>query len=98
TIVLLPFYLMLVFALLQAGQLATGLMVADYAAAAIARQAVQDGSTSTQGVYRTRFEKMMTAGMKNAVVSVASDNGGLLSNVTVHACAEVDAFPFLGPF
>src|SRR4051812_21017228 len=81
TLVLLPLYLLLVFGLLQAGQLATGLLVADYAASAIARQAVQDGSTGTQGAYQTRFTTMLTAGMKNPEINVVPDNGQLLTNV-----------------
>ncbi len=90
-----PVYLLLVFGLLQMGQLAIALLIADYAASAIARQAVQDGSTGTQGSYTERFEKLLTAGMKNPTIDVVADPG-LLSNVTVHACAQIDALPFIG--
>src|SRR5437879_1733754 len=93
SIVMLPVYLLLVFGVLQLGQLGTALLVANYAASAIARQAVQDGTSGDQGAYRTRFEKLLTAGMKNPVVNVVPDNNGLLSNVTVHACAQINTLP-----
>lgn len=92
---LLPVYLLLVFGLLQMGQLAIALLVTDYAASAIARQAVQEGSTGSQGSYNDRFQRLLTVGMKNPTVQVVADSG-LLSNVTVHACAQIDAMPFIG--
>jgi hypothetical protein len=96
TVLLLPIYLLLVFGLLQSGQLAASLIVAEYAASAIARQAVQDGISSGGSAYEARFERLLLPGMKSPVITVEADNGGLLSNVTVYACARVDAFPFLG--
>ncbi len=62
TILLLPAYLLLVFGVLQMGQLGTALLVADYAASAVARQVVQDQTENTLlgGNYMSRFEKLMS--------------------------------------
>ena len=101
SILLMPAYFLLVFGLLQLGQLATGLLVANYAASAIARQVVQDQTNSTAlgGSYQTRYEALMTAGMKHGkLIAEYTRDGGLFSNVTVHACAEINAFPFVGEF
>lgn len=89
-----PIFLFLVFAVLQVGQLGVAVMVANYAASSAARQMVQDNADSPDG-YRSRFQKILTVGMKNEDLE-ATTSGGLLRNVTVHACAEVDAYPFIG--
>ena len=98
TVLLLPIYLFIVFGLLQVSQLAVGALVANYAASAIAREAVRDGSTGNQGSYTAKFQGLLAVGMKNPEVNVEPDNRGLLSNVTVHACAQIDALPFVGQF
>ena len=100
TALLLPLYLLIVFSLLQMGQLATALVVTNYAASAIARQAVQEGSITNQGAYETRFGALITAGMKNEKVFPVLDpaTSAPLRNVHVHACAEISAFPFVGQF
>jgi Flp pilus assembly protein TadG len=92
TIVLLPLFFLLVFGLLQLGQLGTALLVANYAASAMARQMVQDNSTTAN---KTRFTNMLTAGMKSANVEQDIQSTGVFANVTVHACADIDAFPFV---
>jgi hypothetical protein len=94
TILLMPLFLFLVFGVLQLGQLGVAVVVANYAASAAARQMVQDNSGSPDG-YRSRFRKILAVGMKNEDLQ-ATTNGGLLRNVTVHACAQVDAYPFIG--
>src|SRR5258708_4229456 len=98
TILLLPAYLLLVFGVLQMGQLGTALLVADYAASAVARQVVQDQTENTLlgGNYMSRFEKLMTAGMKKGVLEAEYTHDGLFYDVTVHACAQINVMPFLG--
>jgi hypothetical protein len=98
TVLMLPFYLILAFGLIQIGQLATALIVANYAASAIARQAVQDGNTGNTSAYEARLDGLMMAGMKSGVVKLDTDGTGIMKNVTVHACAQIDALPFLGQF
>ena len=98
TVLMLPFYLFLVFGLLQLGQLATAVIIADYAASAVARQAVQEGATSPSSSDQARFESLLLVGMKSPVLNFKTDGTTLLSDITVDACATVDAFPFLGQF
>ena len=102
SILWLPFYLLLVFGMLQMGQLVAALLVSKYAASAIAREVVQDQTRDSAlgGTYMTRYQKLMTAGMKksSAVLQAEYTNDGLFSNVTVHACTQIDVFPFVGQF
>jgi hypothetical protein len=104
TIVLLPLFFFLGFGALQAAQLGITMLIADYAAAAIARQVVQDGlrpsgsPSALPGSYNVRFQKLMAAGMKNGQLMVSADRSGIVGNVTVHACADVSAWPLVGTF
>ena len=95
TLLLLPLYLLLVFALLQLGQLGTALVITNYAASTVARDFVQNNSVDN-GAGEVHFRRLMVAGMKNATIESIKDQNGMLSNVTVHACAEIDAFPLVG--
>jgi hypothetical protein len=98
TILLLPFFLLLAFGLIQLAQLGIALMVTNYAASAAARQTVQDGAFDS-GRAERRFRNMLMAGMRNAQFGPASyDGGSLASNVTIRACADVPALPFVGAF
>jgi hypothetical protein len=99
TVFFLPLYLLFVFGLLQLGQLATALLVTNYAASAIARQLVLDNKTDASQ-YEERFKNLMTVGMKknSAYLKEVVDVTGPVGNVQVHACAEVDAFPFVSQF
>src|SRR5690349_14085214 len=90
-ILMLPVALLFVFSVLQLGQLATALLVANYAAGAIARQMVQDNATAPTSSMDSRFDELLTAGMKRPQLEAVPDGGGILRNVEVHACAQVDA-------
>ena len=101
---MLPLYLLLVFGLLQLGQLGTALLVTNYGAATIARQLVKDswsgsGLASLSSPYSTKFNDLLMAGMKNGTLEARRTKDGPLSplsTVEVHACVEVTAFPFVG--
>ncbi len=99
TLMLVPLYFLLVFGLLQLGQLATALVVVNYGAAAIARQAVAENISGGQD-YNRRLEQFFVAGMKNPDAwanpkDPDSPIDPLLRDVRVEACAEVKAFPFV---
>jgi hypothetical protein len=102
TIVLLPFFFFLGFGALQVAQLGITLLIADYAASAIARQVVQDGlrpsgsPSALPGSYNARFRKLFAAGMKNGQLMVSADRSGIVGNVTVYACADVSSWPLVG--
>jgi len=98
TILLFPVFMLLVLGLIQMGQLATALLIANYAASSIARQVVRDGRAGDRTAHEARLRKLMTAGMKNGKVTIDMPTGGLMSNVTVNACAEIGAFPFVNYF
>ena len=101
TILLLPFFFMLVFGLLQLGQLGVALLVSNYAASAIARQVVQDQvrSPGLGGAYMNRYNGLLAAGMRRPQLNaVYTQDNGIFWNVTVHACADIRAFPLVGEF
>jgi Flp pilus assembly protein TadG len=68
TLILLPFYLALVFAVIQVGQLGTALIVTNYTASKIARKAAAQGfgggGSVTLGAYQADLSAAMMAGMK----------------------------------
>jgi Flp pilus assembly protein TadG len=97
TILWLPFFLFFAFGLIQAGQLGTALIVTNYAASAVARQAVQENGAISGGA-KSRFERLLIAGMRNAQLTSTTQSGGLASNITVTACADVPALPFVATF
>ena len=93
TILLLPFFLTMVFGLLQMGQLTADLLVTQYSAYSVARQMVQDNSINAAS-YRAKFDNLMTAGMRFNNL-YADPVSGMMPNLTVHACSEVSAFPLV---
>ncbi len=96
TILLFPFYMVLVFGLLQLGQLGVALLVANYAASSIARQAVED-NISGSVEYTSKMEKLMTAGMRRPYAKATAEfSTPPFAEVSADACAEVYAYPFIG--
>jgi hypothetical protein len=90
-------YLAVVFGLLQVGQLATGLLVVNYAASTIAREAVQENATSMKSQYETRFKHLLTVGMTYKDLLLTPDSSTPpLTSIRVDACAELGVFPLLG--
>jgi hypothetical protein len=100
TVILMPLFLFLVLGLLQMGELGTALLIANYSASAVARQVVQDQvkMNSLQGSYLTRFKGLLSAGMRDPVLTAEYTEDGVFSEVTVRACAQITAFPFVGQF
>jgi len=97
TILTLPLYLAVVFGLLQVGQLATGLLVVNYAASTIAREAVQENALSIKSQYVTRFTNLLTVGMTYKDLQFAQDTSTPpLISIKVDACAQLGVFPLLG--
>jgi hypothetical protein len=99
TILVLPFFLLLIFGLLQVGEIAVGLVTATYAAGSIARRVVQEGASSTTDG-KAQLQNLMFGGMKVAGVQegFASATGGLTADVRVNACVQIDPLPFVGFF
>lgn len=93
TLLMTPLYFLFVFGLLQLGQLMTALLVVNYAAGAIARQAVADNIRGDRA-YPEILKRLMIAGMKNPS-AMAKPKDGMLADVNVDACVEVGAFPFV---
>lgn len=100
-IVVMPFFLIFVFGLLQLLQIGIGLIVVDYGAGSVARKMARIGSLSAT-TYDTDFQQLMVAGMKADPLAVCQDKGvngnSPASNVMVTATAKIGAFPFIGPF
>ncbi len=94
TLMLAPLYFFMAFGLLQLGQLATALIVVNYAAGSMVRQAIADNGL--EGNYDDRLRKLQTAGMHKPHTRVKTDGSKLMGNITVYACSEVNAFPFIG--
>ena len=103
TLVMLPFFLVLVFGLLQTCQLGTALVMASYAASKVARNAVRDdlsgnGSVDLKSYDTPDYEALMIAGMKSDKLEGCIQVDGPLRSITVRATAQVNAFPLLGNF
>jgi hypothetical protein len=94
TIILAPLFFVLVFGCLQLAQLGVALIVANYGASSIARKVVQAGGSSGSD-YTSKFNDLLSAGMKKPTVVISESPTGKLSDVSVDACAEIAAFPFV---
>jgi hypothetical protein len=99
TIILLPLYFVFVFGLLQVAQLGIALAVSSYAASSVARRMVQDNTLNASS-YQATFQNLMTAGMRynDLYADNAASGAQIFTDITVHACAEVSAFPLVGDF
>lgn len=101
TVILLPLFLLLIFAIVQTCHLGIALAIVNYGASAVARQAVQQNSNFASSG-QARFNKLMMAGMKPlqlhgvAAREENSSQTSVTSNMEVTACAELPAYPFVG--
>src|ERR1700682_6265470 len=99
TVVLMPVFLLLAFAILQACHLGIAVAVVSYGASAVARQAVQQNDSNLLSGAQQRFDSLMVAGLKPLPLKggVQKDES-ITSNISVTACAELPAYPFVGQF
>jgi len=103
TILLLPLYLVLIFGLLQICQLGTALIMANYAASKVARNAVRDdvqggtGPVNLSGYQTPDYMDLMIVNMKpdklEGCIQADGSSAGQLRSITVRATAIVPAFP-----
>jgi hypothetical protein len=99
TILLLPFYLALVFGMLQAAYIGLALATTSYAAGSIARWAAKQNTMSfPEPAALDRLDKLLFAGMKAVAVKSATRSTGVLPILEVNACTKIDAFPLVGAF
>jgi len=94
TVFLMPWFLMVAFAIIQAGHLGIGVALVNYGASTIARLSVQENGYNA-GHAQQRFDQLLAAGFKAAGIEHIQDSD-ITSNVTVTACAELPAYPFVG--
>ena len=96
---LMPLFLMLIFALFQVGHLGIGLAIVNYAASSIARQAVAQNGYN-QGDADAKFKKLLFAGVTSSEVKAtpSSDADNVTTNLKVTACGVLTAYPLVGQF
>jgi hypothetical protein len=102
SVVLLPLFLMFVFALLQIAQLGVAVVMTNYAASSIARTAAESnaigggssGSVSAITQYQSNAEKFMVGGMNFAGVRACVSATPPTATITVRVRARIDAYPF----
>jgi hypothetical protein len=100
TLLLLPLFLIMAFGLIQIGLLGTALVTTTYAAGSIARKAVAKNDYAFNvGNYQERFKNLLFGGMQVQGLSghAVSEQSGFY-NLSVNACAKVNALPMMGYF
>jgi len=99
SVMMMPLFLIFVFALLQLGHLGIGIAIVNYAASSVARQAVAQNAYN-QGDAESKFNNILMAGFKsNEIKSTSvSDPENVTTNLKVTACAELPAYPLVGHF
>jgi Flp pilus assembly protein TadG len=96
---LFPLFMLFAFLSLQLGHLGIGIAIVNYAASSVARQAVAQNGFN-QGEALAKFNKIIFAGLQSPTITGTpeQDGGEGTSNMKVTACAELPAFPLVGPF
>src|SRR5690349_10989614 len=104
SVMLMPLYFLIVFALLQVGQLGAALLVVEYGASTVARQASQDEDPSvvanasgsvfsldTTQNYKQKFVNLFVAGMQYAGLTGKIKGNGSTTNIDPAATLTVNA-------
>jgi Flp pilus assembly protein TadG len=91
---LMPLFFFLAFALLQIGHLGVAIALVHYGASSAARAAVHANSF-TESDAPSRFKKLLGLGLKSGTIEGRVENN-VAPNITVTACAELRAYPFVG--
>jgi hypothetical protein len=99
SVMLLPLFLVLTFAVYQVGHLAIGVAIVNYAASSVAREAVELNGYS-QGEADLKFKKLLFAGLTSSEIrgNQVTDTDRVTANLTVTACAKVPAYGGVGLF
>ena len=101
-ILLIPVFLLLVFAIVQIAHIGVGVVVMQYAASSIARQAVQSGDPNDEAKAKEKLGHLMFAGLTAGKVHTGLKTETTANEVTptveVVTCAELTAYPFVGEF
>jgi hypothetical protein len=87
------------FGLLQIGHLGIAMALVNYGASSAARKAVEQNDPTGANAAQ-QFSSLIagTVGLKSPSVRCSSDGATPAPNITVTACAELPAYPFVGPF
>lgn len=96
TMFLVPVFLLLAFAAIQIAHIGLGVAMVNYATASVARQAVQNNTTSLNN---EKFKSFMIAGLKDEEVRANLDlntSSEVLQDLTAVGCAKLNAYPFVG--
>jgi len=105
TVLMMPFFLLFTFGLLQLGQIGVGIMVVNYGAGSIARKVAREGTppASSVAAYNQTFKDLMVAGLApdpSAALTACCENNScsnVTNNIIVVAQARISAFPIVGP-
>jgi hypothetical protein len=98
TALVIPLFMLFAFLSLQLGHLGIGIAIVNYAASSVARQAVAQNGFN-QGDATAKFSNIIFAGLQSPEVHSSSDQDGEgTRNLKVTTCAELPAFPLVGPF
>lgn len=100
SVMLMPIFLAVVFALLQVGHLGVGVAVVYYATSSVGKLAVQNNDAKlSNGDYQAQFARMMVGGLTPVGLPAAELEPGedaLTPTITVTACAKLPAYPLVG--
>jgi hypothetical protein len=92
----LPTFLVLIFAILQACHVGLALAIVNYGASSVARQAVQF-NTENLSSGQDKFKSLMAVGLEPLPLQGGLENSdGVTADIHVTACAKLQAYPFVG--
>jgi len=98
SVLVMPLFLLMVFLLLQVGHLGMAMAIVHYGASSAAHQAVVDNQRSDDGALQNKFRGLLGIGLQYMNLTSKLDDDAVAPNITVTACAELPAYPFVGPF
>ena len=112
TILMVPLYFLIVFGLLQIGQLGVALLMVNYGASSVARAVAQDppklGPADGYGLidmkelgfpFKEKFSKLLIGGMYDSKIrGCIEKDSNVTATLHVFGSASVNAFPLLGNF
>ena len=92
---LMPLFFLTIFLIIQTCHLGIAIVLVNYGASSAARLAVQQNGDVSNA--QTQFNHLMIAGLKFLSLTPHKDND-VTPNITMDACAELPAYPFVGQF
>jgi hypothetical protein len=98
SVLLLPLFLLLIFAALQTAHVIIAMAIVHYGASSAAHVAVLDNQKSGGGRVEDKFKSLLAVGLQYKTLKCSADQDPVTPNVTVIGCAELPSYPFVGLF